>query len=378
MPHSFELNKAHLAQCQNPASPQIVVAASGGVDSSVALLLLKRTGYDVTAVFMKNWHEPSASGRCNWEDDVADALDVCEQLDIPINAIDLSQDYWDSVFAEFLVEYRRGRTPNPDVLCNREIKFKAFLDHARSIGGDLIATGHYAQTAPQAGEFLLLKGADRAKDQSYFLHSISQTALQRTVFPIGALTKREVREIAAQAGLSTHDKKDSTGICFIGERRFRDFLRSYVGSQPGDIKTTDGEIVGRHQGVIYYTLGQREGLGIGGVKGARDGPWYVIEKDLDNKTLIVAQGNEHAGLMNRRLIADSVSWIANRPPPRPFPCHAKTRYRQADQACLIDEIEDGQFVVDFDVPQRALTPGQSVVFYDGECCFGGGVIDAVE
>lgn len=375
MTSPFELPADVLARCRDPSDPHIVAAMSGGVDSSVAAMLLKRAGYRVSAVFMKNWNEPDDDGHCRWEDDVGDVLSVCEKLDIPVNTVDLSQAYWDSVFEDFIEEYRRGRTPNPDILCNREIKFKAFLQHAAQIGGDAIATGHYGRIGRSDGVHTLLKGADPSKDQSYFLYAIGQAALAETVFPIGQLEKGEVRRIAASAGLSTHAKKDSTGICFIGERRFRQFMSNYLQAQPGDIRGTDGTLLGRHQGAAYYTLGQREGLGIGGVRGATEDPWFVVAKNVKDNELLVAQGHEHPLLMSTRLVADTLSWISGSAPSTPLVCSAKTRYRQSDQACVIGRIEGDRLEVEFMQPQRAVTPGQSVVFYDGDRCLGGGIID---
>jgi tRNA-specific 2-thiouridylase len=358
------------------ADTHVVVALSGGVDSSVAALELVRAGYQVSALFMKNWNEPTDDGRCRWEDDVADALDVCERLGIPLNTVDLSQAYWDGVFADFLAEYARGRTPNPDVLCNREVKFKAFLAAARELGGSVIATGHYARIRHTASGAELLKGADHNKDQSYFLHALSPAQLSAAWFPVGEMPKPEVRAKAQAAGLSTHDKKDSTGICFIGEQPFRAFLARFLPAQTGVIKTLNEQTVGEHPGVIYYTLGQREGLRIGGVRGAVEGPWFVVAKDVANNVLYVAQGHDHPALLTQRLLADGVTWIAGVPPALPLRCAAKTRYRQPDQACVIETLVEGRASVVFDRPQRAVTPGQSVVFYQGDICLGGGVIDA--
>ena len=370
-----ELRPAALEVCRDPGDPHIVIAMSGGVDSSVAAMLLKHAGYRVSAIFMKNWNEPDPAEHCEWEDDVSDVLSVCETLDIPVNTVDLSQAYWDGVFKEFIDEYRRGRTPNPDVLCNREVKFKAFLEHAESIGGDLIATGHYARNRSFEGKEELLKGTDRGKDQSYFLYAIGQQALTRTVFPLADLEKVEVRRIAASAGLVTQAKKDSTGICFIGERRFRSFLSNYLPAQAGDIRSVDGTLLGRHEGAAFYTLGQREGLGIGGIRGAQEGPWFVVAKDVSNNELIAAQGHEHRLLMSTRLVAERATWISGIAPTVPFRCSAKTRYRQADQPCEIIAIDGDTLEVEFTRPQRAVTPGQSVVFYDGETCLGGGIIE---
>ena len=352
-----------------------MVAISGGVDSSVAALELVRAGHRVSALFMKNWNEPLEDGRCRWEDDVADAMDVCEKLDIPLNTVDLSQAYWDGVFRDFLDEYARGRTPNPDVLCNREVKFKAFLEHARAVGGDCVATGHYAQIRRHGDRFELLKGHDANKDQSYFLYTLGQSQLAATLFPVGHLPKPEVRARASTAGLVTHAKKDSTGICFIGEQRFREFLARFLPARRGVIETLDGRAIGEHQGVIYYTLGQREGLGIGGVKGAIEGPWFVVEKDVARNVLRVTQGHEHPALLSSRLEAEALSWVAGDAPALPLRCTAKTRYRQADQACTVESIVDGRLTAVFDAPQRAVTPGQSVVFYRDEVCLGGGIID---
>lgn len=375
MEKQIELSAATIRDCRDLADPHIVVAMSGGVDSSVAAMLLKQAGYRVSAVFMKNWNEPTEDGHCQWEDDVGDVLSVCDRLDIEVNTVDLSKAYWDGVFEEFLDEYRLGRTPNPDVLCNREVKFKAFMQHADSIGGDLIATGHYARHQTSDSTDTLQKGADQSKDQSYFLYAIGQQALARTVFPLGELEKPTVRQIAARAGLVTHAKKDSTGICFIGERRFRSFLSNYLPAQPGKIRSIDGAIIGHHEGAAFYTLGQREGLGIGGVRGAAEGPWFVVAKDVSNNELIAAQGHEHPLLMSQRLIADTVSWVSDTAPPIPFRCHAKTRYRQSDQSCEIVALDGDTLELEFTHLQRAVTPGQSVVFYDGDTCLGGGIID---
>ncbi len=358
-----------------PPGTRVVVALSGGVDSSVTAALLKEAGCEVSAIFMKNWHEPTAAGDCRWEEDVADALEVCERLAIPLNTVDLSQAYWDGVFADFLSEYARGRTPNPDILCNREVKFKAFLEHARALGGAFIATGHYARIARQNGAFVLLKGTDANKDQSYFLYTLGQPELAASLFPVGDLPKPEVRRHAAALGLVTHDKKDSTGICFIGEQRFRDFLSRFLPAQPGLIRALDGRPLGEHQGVVYYTLGQREGLKVGGVKGAAEGAWYVVDKDVAANELRVAQGHDHPALLSSKLAADHLSWVAGVPPSAPLVCRAKTRYRQTDQECTITELSGAECTVRFAQPQRAVTPGQSVVFYVDDVCLGGGIID---
>ena len=364
------------APARSPNDTHIVVAVSGGVDSSVSALLLKEAGYRVSAIFMKNWSEPADSKYCRWEEDVADALEVCDKLDIPLNTVDLSQAYWNGVFEEFLAEYARGRTPNPDILCNKEVKFKAFLAHAFDLGGAAIATGHYARIREHAGKFELLKGLDPNKDQSYFLYTLGQSQLAATYFPVGELAKPTVRERAAAAGLVTYDKKDSTGICFIGEQPFREFLSRYIPAQTGVIKTLDGRVLGEHAGVFYYTLGQREGLRIGGVKGVAEGAWYVAAKDVTHNELIVVQGHDHPALQSQTLTADHLSWVGGEPPAIPYRCKAKTRYRQADQACVITALDDKGCTVEFDHPQRAVTPGQSVVFYQDEVCLGGGIIDS--
>ncbi len=354
----------------------VIAGLSGGVDSSVTALLLQRQGYQVAGLFMKNWEEDNSDGPCMWEEDVADALAVCERLGIPLNTVDLTSAYWDRVFADFLSEYRAGRTPNPDILCNREIKFKAFLAHAIAQGAEKIATGHYARIEERDGLFLLLKGRDRNKDQSYFLYALGQQALSRALFPVGELEKPEVRRLAREAGLATHDKKDSTGICFIGERRFREFLAQYLPAQEGEIHDTEGHCIGAHQGVFYYTLGQRQGLGIGGVKGAAEAPWYVLAKDIPGNVIIAGQGHDHPWLYSRVLTATRLTWISGQAPALPLHCQAKTRYRQTDQACEIRPLDEHACSVVFAQPQRAITPGQSVVFYQGDVCLGGGIIDS--
>jgi tRNA-specific 2-thiouridylase len=357
--------------------PHVVVAMSGGVDSSVAALRIRAAGLRCSALFMKNWNEPADDGRCRWEDDVADAMRVCERLGIPFNTIDLAAAYWAGVFEDFLAEYRSGRTPNPDVLCNREIKFKAFLEAARGIGGDVIATGHYVRRAGGTPGLQLCKGRDPTKDQSYFLYTLGQGQLSAALFPVGDLHKTAVRRRALAAGLATHEKKDSTGICFIGEQRFREFLSRYVPATPGPVVTADGRVVGEHYGAVYYTLGQRQGLGIGGVRGATEAPWFVARKNLDSNELVVVQGHDHPALMSTALTAIALSWVAGAPPVMPLACYAKTRYRQIEQACTVNGRADGTATVQFATPQRAVTPGQSVVFYDGEVCLGGGIIDTV-
>lgn len=354
---------------------KIIVGISGGVDSSVAALLLKQQGHEVEALFMKNWDEQSADGGCIWETDVEDAIKVCDKLDIPLNTVDLSIEYWQDVFTNFLREYETGSTPNPDILCNQEVKFKAFLDHALQLGADKIATGHYARVQPQNGYYELLKGMDINKDQSYFLCRLSQTQLRYSLFPIGELGKPRVRDIAAEHGLVTHDKKDSTGICFIGERPFREFLSQYIPVKTGEIRSIEGEILGEHQGVHFYTLGQRQGLGIGGIKNTNNEPWYVVAKDIENNRLIVAQGHDHPLLYSRALTAVNLHWIGGKPLATPYTCTAKTRYRQPDQACTIVDIDSDKAEIRFPEPQRAVTPGQYVVFYEDNKCLGSGVID---
>ncbi len=355
---------------------KIIVGISGGVDSSVTAMLLKEQGYQVEALFMKNWNEESDDGGCLWESDVEDAMHVCDKLDIPLNTVDLSADYWDHVFKNFLSEYKSGRTPNPDVLCNQEIKFKAFLEHAEKLGAEAIATGHYARIRKTDNGFQLLKGLDKSKDQSYFLCRLNQAQLQKARFPIGELEKSEVRRLAEQAGLVTHDKKDSTGICFIGEQPFRQFLQRFIPADPGSIKTTDGKIIGEHDGVFYYTLGQRQGLGIGGVKGATEAPWYVVQKIIEDNELIVAQDHDHPLLHSKQLVASAINWISGDAPALPLRCYAKNRYRQADQACVVEAVENDNYQVRFKQSQRAVTPGQFIVFYQDSVCLGGGIIDA--
>ena len=358
-------------------SPDIVVGISGGVDSSVAALLLKQSGRDIAGMFMQNWEEDDRSGECRAEEDRVDAIRVCGKLDIPFHARNFASEYWDRVFEHFLDEYRAGRTPNPDVLCNREIKFKTFLDHARALGAEKIATGHYARTDEVDGVHRLLRGKDANKDQSYFLYALGQEQLSHTLFPVGELPKPDVRQIAREAELPTHAKKDSTGICFIGERDFREFLGRYIPAQKGELQTPDGERIGEHDGVMYYTLGQRNGLGIGGRREASADPWYVVGKDVANNILFVAQGNETKWLHSTRLAASQLTWTAGTAPGHDIVCAAKTRYRQADQACRVT-LRGNRCIVEFDEPQRAVTPGQSIVFYRGEECLGGGVIDATD
>jgi len=352
----------------------VIVGMSGGVDSSVAALLLRQQGYTVRGVFMKNWEGDDRDDHCAAEEDLKDARQVCDALQIPLQGVNFADQYWDRVFAYFLQEYQAGRTPNPDVLCNKEIKFRAFLDYALSQGAERIATGHYARISEQDGEYLLLRGKDHNKDQSYFLYMLNQAQLSKSLFPVGELEKPQVRQLAEQHQLVTFDKKDSTGICFIGERDFRGFLKKYLPAQPGPIRTADGDELGRHEGLMYYTLGQRQGLGIGGRKGYEGAVWYVADKDLENNVLIVVNGHDHPLLYSRELTAIDLHWVAGKSPELPVHCTAKTRYRQQDAACQITALDDGHCRVSFDTPQWAVTPGQSVVFYQGEICLGGGII----
>lgn len=352
---------------------KIVVGLSGGVDSSVAALLLKQQGFDVEGLFMKNWVDFADESECTVEEDRKDALSVADRVGITFHEANFAMEYWDYVFKHFLEEYQAGRTPNPDILCNREIKFKAFLDHAMELGGYLIATGHYARVREHNGKFQLLKGLDNNKDQSYFLYTLGQAQLSRTLFPLGELPKTKVRDLAEKAGFINHDKKDSTGICFIGERHFREFLSRYIPAQPGEMRTPEGEKVGTHTGLMYYTLGQRQGLGIGGRKNGSGEPWFVAGKDMDNRVLYVVQG-DHEWLYSTQLSAEKLSWVSGEAPTLPYRASAKTRYRQPDQTCLIFQGDDGKVQVEFDKPQRAVTPGQSVVFYQDDICLGGGII----
>lgn len=359
------------------ANTRVIVGMSGGVDSSVAAWLLKQQGYQVEGLFMKNWDEDDGTEYCTAMTDLADAQAVADAIGIPLHTASFAAEYWDRVFEHFLSEYSAGRTPNPDILCNKEVKFRAFLDYAVTLGADFIATGHYTRQRPLqdgSGRAQLLKGLDPNKDQSYFLHAVSGERIARTLFPVGELEKPEVRRIAETQGFVTHDKKDSTGICFIGERKFTDFLKQYLPAQPGDIETPDGQVIGRHQGLMYHTIGQRQGLGIGGLSEFGDEPWYVAEKDLTRNVLIAVQGKQHPLLYARGLVSGPIDWVAGAPPAGQFRCKAKTRYRQPDQECEVQVLNDNVKVV-FDDAQRAVTPGQSVVFYDGDVCLGGGVIE---
>jgi tRNA-uridine 2-sulfurtransferase len=363
---------------------RIVVGLSGGVDSAVSAHLLKQAGHEVVGLFMKNWEGDDDDAYCSANVDFVDAAAVADVLGIEIQFVNFAAEYRERVFAEFLREYRAGRTPNPDVLCNAEIKFKAFLDHALRLGADHIATGHYARVRERAGRFELLKGRDPLKDQSYFLHRLNQAQLGRTLFPVGDLPKTEVRRIAAEIGLPNAQKKDSTGICFIGERPFREFLNRYLSQTPGPIRDERGRTLGRHVGLSFYTLGQRQGLGIGGVKqrgaargGAEHEPWYVAGKDLEQNVLRVVQGHDHRALLSLALCADDACWVAG-VPPLAGRYAAKSRYRQADAPCCLASPADSGFALRFDTAQWAVTPGQSAVLYDDEVCLGGGVIRSAE
>ncbi len=364
---------------------RVIVGMSGGVDSSVTALRLQKSGESIAGLFMQNWAEEDPregdgppAGNCRAEEDRRDAVAVCGRLGIPIHFRDFSSEYWAGVFEHFLAEYAAGRTPNPDVLCNREIKFKHFLDAARDLGAERIATGHYARVARVDGRHRLLRGVDRGKDQSYFLHQLGQAQLASTLFPLGELPKQEVRRMAAEAGLPTAAKKDSTGICFIGERDFRGFLSQYLPAQPGDMLTPDGRRVGEHPGVFYFTLGQREGLNIGGVRGFEQAPWYVVGKDVARNVLYVDQGHDSPWLLSSTLHSEAAHWIDGAPPATGFRCTAQTRYRQADQDCEVRVLDNGQLSVRFARPQRAVTPGQSLVLYDGDICLGGAVIASTD
>ncbi|WP_438434402.1 tRNA 2-thiouridine(34) synthase MnmA [Gorillibacterium sp. sgz500922] len=358
---------------------RVVLGMSGGVDSSVAALLLKEQGYEVIGIYMKNWDDTDEFGVCTAEEDAADVRRVCAQIGIPCYTVNFEKEYYDKVFSYFLDEYRKGRTPNPDVMCNREIKFGEFLAKALELGADYIATGHYARVERGAdGLYRLLRGVDGNKDQTYFLNALNQYQLSKAMFPIGHLPKPKVREIAEAAGLATAKKKDSTGVCFIGERNFREFLSQYLPAQPGEMKTYEGEVKGRHDGLMYYTLGQRQGLGIGG-SGTGE-PWFVADKDLENNVLYVVQGEQDDRLYSTSLTATGVNWIGGYPPEGSaagFACTAKFRYRQPDQQVHVQTLPDGTIHVVFGQPQKAVTPGQAVVFYDGEVCLGGGTIDRV-
>ncbi|WP_448757209.1 tRNA 2-thiouridine(34) synthase MnmA [Aggregatibacter sp.] len=371
--HFPKLSAEQLAQ---NATKKVICGMSGGVDSSVSAFILQQQGYQVEGLFMKNWEEDDDTDYCTAAADLADAQAVCDKLGIKLHKINFAAEYWDNVFEHFLSEYKAGRTPNPDILCNKEIKFKAFLEYAaEDLGANYIATGHYVRRRGNDENAQLLRGLDANKDQSYFLYTLSSKQVGQSLFPVGDIEKPIVRAIAEDLGLITAKKKDSTGICFIGERKFKDFLARYLPAQPGNIRTVEGDVIGRHDGLMYHTLGQRKGLGIGGVKGASEEAWYVVEKDLVNNELIVAQGHDHSALLSTGLIAQQLHWVDRQPIREPLRCTVKTRYRQTDVPCVIEPIDDESIKVIFDEPQIAVTPGQSAVFYLDEVCLGGGIIE---
>ena len=357
------------------AAEKIIVGMSGGVDSSVAAHLLIRQGFQVEGLFMKNWEEDDTEEYCSASVDLADAQQVCDRLGIPLHTVNFSGEYWDNVFEHFLAEYRIGRTPNPDIMCNREIKFKAFLDHARTLGARRIATGHYVRTRRYDGRFELLRGLDPTKDQSYFLYALNQHQLAHALFPVGELDKTEVRAIAKQQQFVVHAKKDSTGICFIGERKFRDFLQRFIPAQPGEVVTADGRIIGEHSGLMYYTIGQRQGLGIGGIQAGSEEPWYVVDKALDKNQLIVAQGVDNPALYHSHCRVADLHWISEASSVPAGDYSAKIRYRQQDSPCRLIPGEGNRAIIEFAHPQRAVTPGQALVLYHDEQCLGGGTIE---
>jgi tRNA-specific 2-thiouridylase len=361
---------------QDNSQIKVVVGMSGGVDSSVSAYLLKQQGYQVEGLFMKNWEEDDNDEYCAATEDLKDAQTVSDKLGITLHTINFSAEYWDNVFEYFLAEYKAGRTPNPDIMCNKEIKFKAFLEFAaEELSADYIATGHYVQRSSETGNWQMLRGLDDNKDQSYFLYTLGEQHISQTLFPIGHLEKPRVREIALEQNLVTHDKKDSTGICFIGERKFKDFLAQYLPAQPGEIETAEGKIIGKHEGLMYHTLGQRKGLLIGGMKEYGDEPWYVVDKDIERNVLIVGQGANHPRLYSTGLLANQLHWVDRKGPQQAIKCSVKTRYRQQDIPCQITPHSDGSLLVEFDEPQKAVTPGQSAVFYQNEICLGGGIIE---
>ncbi|MBM7691874.1 tRNA-specific 2-thiouridylase [Peribacillus deserti] len=358
---------------KSPKDTRVVVGMSGGVDSSVAALLLKQQGYDVVGIFMKNWDDTDENGVCTATEDYNDVIRVCNQIGIPYYAVNFEKQYWDKVFTYFLDEYKAGRTPNPDVMCNKEIKFKAFLEHAVNLGADYLATGHYAQVEFRDGEYKMLRGIDENKDQTYFLNQLTQDQLEKVMFPLGGIDKPKVREIAKEANLATAAKKDSTGICFIGERNFKEFLGNYLPAQPGTMQTLSGEIKGKHDGLMYYTIGQRHGLGIGG----SGEPWFAVGKDLAENILYVEQGFDHESLYSTSISAVNVSWVSAKERTQEFSCTAKFRYRQEDNEVTVRITGENSAEVVFEKPIRAVTPGQAVVFYNGDECLGGGTIDEV-
>lgn len=376
---------------RKPQETKVIVGMSGGVDSSVSAYLLKEQGYQVEGLFMKNWEEDDTDEYCSAAQDLTDAQAICDKLEIKLHTINFASEYWDNVFEYFLAEYKAGRTPNPDIMCNKEIKFKAFLEFAcEDLGADYIATGHYVQRRFTDGHWTMVRGLDDNKDQSYFLYTLNEQQLSQTLFPVGNIEKPEVRAIAEKADLITHNKKDSTGICFIGERKFKDFLGQYLPAQPGIIESAEGEQVGHHDGLMYHTLGQRKGLRIGGLANAGEEPWYVVEKDLKRNVLIVGQGHNHPRLFSKGLIANQLHWVDRKELSEPLKCTVKTRYRQQDVQCTVtpltasaeqdsthNEDNSPQYQIDFDEPQSSVTPGQSVVFYQGDTCLGGGIINTL-
>ena len=376
------------SQNKLPEQTKVIVGMSGGVDSSVSAYLLKEQGYQVEGLFMKNWEEDDTDEYCAAAQDLEDAQAICDKLEIKLHTINFATEYWDNVFEYFLAEYKAGRTPNPDIMCNKEIKFKAFLEFAcEDLGADYIATGHYVQRRFNNGHWSMVRGLDNNKDQSYFLYTLNEQQLSQTLFPVGDIEKPQVRAIAEKADLVTHNKKDSTGICFIGERKFKDFLGQYLPAQPGIIESAEGEAVGHHDGLMYHTLGQRKGLRIGGLANASEEPWYVVEKDLLRNVLIVGQGHNHPRLFSKGLIANQLHWVDRQELSEPIKCTVKTRYRQEDVACTVYLIKDSdleksnddspQYQIDFDEPQSSVTPGQSVVFYQDDICLGGGIINTL-
>ncbi len=364
-----------------PEQAKVVVGMSGGVDSSVSAYLLKEQGYQVEGLFMKNWEEDDTDEYCAAAQDLEDAQAICDKLNIKLHTINFATEYWDNVFEYFLQEYKAGRTPNPDIMCNKEIKFKAFLEFAcEDLGADLIATGHYVQREFRDNSWKMIRGLDNNKDQSYFLYTLNEAQLAQTLFPVGHIEKPEVRAIAEKAGLVTHNKKDSTGICFIGERKFKDFLGQYLPAKPGIIESAEGVEVGHHDGLMYHTLGQRKGLRIGGLANASEEPWYVVEKDLLRNVLIVGQGHNHPRLFSKGLIANQLHWVDRNDVTTSLKCTVKTRYRQEDVSCTVTPVINsttGEYQIDFDEQQSSVTPGQSVVFYQDDVCLGGGIIDTL-
>lgn len=361
-----------------PSDNKVIVGMSGGVDSSVSAYLLLEQGYQVEGLFMKNWEEDDTDEYCAAAEDLKDAQAVCDKLGIKLHTINFATEYWDNVFEYFLEEYKAGRTPNPDIMCNKEIKFKAFLEFAcEDLEADYIATGHYVQRELRNGHWKMIRGLDSNKDQSYFLYTLSEQQIVRTLFPVGNIEKPEVRVIAEKADLITHNKKDSTGICFIGERKFKDFLAKYLPAQPGVIESAEGETVGKHDGLMYHTLGQRKGLKIGGLSTAGEEPWYVVDKDLTRNVLIVGQGHNHPRLFSRGLIANQLHWVDRQQLTQPITCTVKTRYRQNDVPCSVTKVQEDEYLVMFEEQQSSVTPGQSVVFYQGDICLGGGIINTL-